>query len=113
MQREFLEPEPDLLILKATHDGYARAHPRAQDVLLLIEIADSSLAFDLGPKCSLYARYGVCEYWVVDLIHEPVVTHHQPAQGAYQVTHRYGAGDALSARFFSDIHIAVGRLFGK
>jgi hypothetical protein len=39
------------------------------------------------------ARYGVCEYWVVDLIHEHVVTPHQPAQGGYQVTHRYGAGD--------------------
>jgi Uma2 family endonuclease len=74
---------------------------------------DAESGRDLGPKCSLYARYGVCEYWVVDLIHEHVVTHHQPAQGAYQVTHRYGAGDALSARFFSDIHIAVGRLFGK
>jgi Uma2 family endonuclease len=60
------EPEPDLTILRPRADCYTMAHPAAADVLLVIEVADRSLAYDLGTKVPLYARHGIPEVWVID-----------------------------------------------
>ena len=62
------EPQPDLMLLRPRRDRYRNSHPTAADVLLLVEVADSSLAYDRGPKLALYARHGVPEVWVVDLV---------------------------------------------
>ncbi|HQY09308.1 MAG: Uma2 family endonuclease [Leptothrix sp. (in: Bacteria)] len=61
------EPEPDLMLLRPRADRYADAHPRAEDVLLLIEVADSSARYDREVKLPLYARHGVAHVWLVDL----------------------------------------------
>jgi Uma2 family endonuclease len=61
------EPEPDLMLLKPREDFYAAAHPSAADVLLLIEVADTSARYDREIKLPLYARHGVPELWIVDL----------------------------------------------
>jgi Uma2 family endonuclease len=61
------EPEPDLMLLQPRADFYADAHPGPSDVLLLIEIADSSLEYDRSIKVPLYARHGVAEVWLIDL----------------------------------------------
>jgi len=61
------EPEPDLLLLLPRADFYASAHPGASDVLLLIEVADSSVRYDREIKLPLYARHGIAEVWLVDL----------------------------------------------
>ena len=53
------EPQPDLMLLRPRADRYRDSHPTAADVLLLVEVADSSLAYDRGPKLALYARHGV------------------------------------------------------
>ena len=63
---EFSEPEPDIAILRPRADCYTTAHPGPADVLLVIEVADTSLAYDLGTKVPLYARYGIPEVWVID-----------------------------------------------
>ena len=60
------EPEPDIAILKPRADFYTTGHPGPADVLLVIEVADSSLAYDLGVKVPLYARHGIPEVWVID-----------------------------------------------
>lgn len=60
------EPEPDLTILRSRADCYTTAHPGPADVLLVIEVADTSLAYDLGTKVPLYARHGIPEVWVID-----------------------------------------------
>ena len=60
------EPEPDIAILRLRADFYMTAHPGASDVLLVIEVADTSLAYDLGTKVPLYARHGIPEVWVID-----------------------------------------------
>jgi Uma2 family endonuclease len=60
------EPEPDIAILRPRADFYMTAHPGAADVLLAIEVADTSLAYDLGTKVPLYARHGIPEVWVID-----------------------------------------------
>ena len=60
------EPEPDIAILKPRADFYTTGHPGPADVLLVVEVADSSLAYDLGVKVPLYARHGIPEVWVID-----------------------------------------------
>lgn len=74
------EPEPDLAVVAATH-GLPDDHPTT--ALLVIEVADTSLKLDLGPKALVYAKAGVPEYWVVDLRGEATVVHTTPRGGRY------------------------------
>jgi Uma2 family endonuclease len=60
------EPEPDIAILRPRADFYTTSHPGPADVLLVIEVSDTSLAYDLGTKVPLYARHGIPEVWVID-----------------------------------------------
>ena len=79
----FDEPEPDLIVLRPRSDFYAEAHPTAADVLLIIEVADSSLEYDRRIKAPLYAQHGVVEFWLVDLEHREVRFFRQPQGQAY------------------------------
>ena len=77
------EPEPDLVIVRGHARDYSDAHPSS--VALVVEVADSSLAFDRGDKASLYASAGVADYWIVNLIDRIVEVYRdpRPASGAY------------------------------
>jgi Uma2 family endonuclease len=110
---EFSEPQPDLMLLKRRADFYSGKIPESADVLLLIEVSDSSLAFDQGVKLNLYARYGVAEYWVVDVEGKRVVTYREPAAKAYGCTLEFTAADTVTPQAFPDITIAVGEIFGQ
>jgi Uma2 family endonuclease len=77
------ELEPDVLVVKRRDDDDARSHPTPADTLLVIEVSDGTRAFDLGRKAELYARFGVAEYWVVDLVARHVRVHRAPEGGAY------------------------------
>jgi Uma2 family endonuclease len=82
---EHSEPEPDLALLRPRADFYTNSHPQASDVLLLIEVADSSLRTDCDIKVPLYARYGVPEVWIVAIGKRQVLRFALPDQGDYQV----------------------------
>lgn len=69
------EPEPDLMLLRPRPDFYSESHPRPADVLLLVEVADTSLAVDRTQKADLYAAVGIAEYWVVDVERRRVFVH--------------------------------------
>lgn len=77
------EPEPDLVLLRPPARRYLEALPTPSDILLIIEVADSTLAFDLGVKAGLYARHAILEYWVVDLRAGLLHVHRAPADGTY------------------------------
>ena len=77
------EPEPDLTLLRPREDFYKRSHPRPADVLLAIEVADSTLARDREVKRSLYARHDIPEYWIVDIAGERVLTFREPSGERY------------------------------
>lgn len=80
---EFSEPEPDLALLKPRADYYREALPGAADVLLLIEVADSTQRYDRRVKTPLYARHGVAQVWVIDLENALVHFYGRPRDGAY------------------------------
>ncbi len=77
------EPEPDLMLLRPRADQYGESHPSAADVLLLVEVADSSARYDRQIKLPLYARYGVPVVWIVDLDAGLLRMHSRPDGGAY------------------------------
>lgn len=87
------EPQPDLLLLRPRADFYAQAHPRPADVLLLVEVSDTTSRIDREIKVPMYAAAGVAEVWVIDLDQNLVHLLRQPADGRYtevQVTARPG-----------------------
>jgi Uma2 family endonuclease len=109
---DFSQPQPDLMLLKRRADFYSGKRPEAPDVLLLIEVSDSSLAFDLGVKLNLYARYGVSEYWVVDVEGERVHTYREPTSNGYLRRSEFAGADAVVPQSFPDLKITVGEMFG-
>jgi len=78
-------PQPDIALLERREDFYAHGHPQPEDVLLLVEVADTSLAFDRDRKLPLYARFGIPEVWLVNVPGRAVIVHRdpQPEQGRY------------------------------
>lgn len=79
----YSEPQPDLALLRPRADYYAGARVTPVDVLLAIEVADTSLAFDRTVKAALYARRGIVEYWIVDVHSRAVIRHADPRDGRY------------------------------
>ncbi|MEX2186425.1 MAG: Uma2 family endonuclease [Pirellulales bacterium] len=93
------EPQPDLAIVRGVPDDYARRHPAAIDVGLVIEVADASLDFDRGRKLASYAAEGISAYWIVDLANRRVEVFESPQRGAEGESAGYGQHRAAN---FSD-----------
>jgi Uma2 family endonuclease len=105
-------PQPDLGLLKARADYYSSSTPRPEDVLVLVEVADTTVRTDLGRKARIYATAGVQEYWVVDLNSRTVYVHRQPSGGVYAIRTLLKSGDNLSAPFAPDVSFTVGEILG-
>ena len=108
---DFSVPQPDLMLLTRREDFYFGRRPTAADVLLLIEVSDSSFAYDQSTKRALYARYGVEEYWVVDVQGERVFVYSEPAEEGYARVVECRAADIVSPRAVPVVQIQVGTLF--
>lgn len=80
---DYSEPEPDLVLVKRRSDDYVRSHPTPADVLLVVEVSQSSLRFDRERKLPLYARHGMPEYWIVDVVTPAVHIFHTPQGERY------------------------------
>ena len=103
------EPQPDLMLLRPRSDDYADRHPSAADVLLLVEVSDSSLAYDRNTKLALYARFGVPEVWIVDIPGGALEVYRAPEDGAYAHRERLTAG-RLSPGLVPELAIDVAAL---
>jgi Uma2 family endonuclease len=90
------EPEPNVALLKPRDDDYASRHPRPEDVLLVIEVADASLSFDQEVKVPLYAQAGIPEVWVVALDEDRVHAYQMPTSGSYREHTIYERGDEMT-----------------
>ncbi|HRC71584.1 MAG TPA: Uma2 family endonuclease [Candidatus Competibacter sp.] len=78
------EPQPDITILRWREDFYEQAHPHAEDVLLIVEISDSTLHYDRDVKVPLYARNGIPEVWLLDVQNRQLEIYREPINGIYQ-----------------------------
>jgi Uma2 family endonuclease len=108
---EFSEPEPDLILLKSAPDFYKHRHPNASDVLLLIEISDSSLSFDRTEKLQLYAEHNIIEYWIVNLNEKCLEVYRQPKGNFYQQRLVLTSSEYIQPLQFSNVNLKISDIF--
>ncbi len=92
------QPQPDGLLLRPPSDMYRERHPTAADVLLLIEVSDTSRRYDRGPKWDLYARFQIPEVWIVDVVDKVVELFRDPQKGVYQYRRRLTEGKLVPSQ---------------
>jgi Uma2 family endonuclease len=90
------EPEPDLVVLARPSLEFRNANPQPSDLLLVVEISDSTLGFDSTVKAELYARAAIAEYWVFDVAARRLVVHRGPFNGLYQPVTVYNDQESVS-----------------
>jgi Uma2 family endonuclease len=90
------QPEPDVALLKWRDDLYEDARPTPQDVLLIVEVADSSLLYDRNRKRPLYAKAAIPDYWIVNLQEDVIEVFSNPHDGVYQDAHTVRRGDRIN-----------------
>jgi Uma2 family endonuclease len=103
-------PEPDLAILRPR--DYRAAHPTPEDILLVIEVAETSLAYDRGAKAALYAEAGIPEYWMADAVGEAVEVNRAPDGQRYRQSTRLAGADTVSPVAFPDVVVRLPDIFG-
>ena len=103
------EPEPDIAIVCLPETIYRNHHPYPQDVYWLVEISRQTLKKDLEQKIVTYARNGIPEYWVIDLVNKKLITHTQLQGNSYSQINEYKTG-TVSTLAFPDVAIAIDKL---
>lgn len=90
------EPEPDAIIFKLPGGGFQSSVPQPGELALVVEVADTTLRFDLTVKAALYARAGIVEYWVLDLNGRRLIVHRQPESGVYRSVVAYSKSEKVA-----------------
>src|SRR5262245_20674672 len=106
---DFTEPEPDLVIRRQSGPNRGR-HPRPEDILLLVEVAESSLSYDRGRRADLSASAGIVEYWIVNLVEPAIEVHRDPQDGAYQQIYSVTAG-SVTTLMLPNLSLGLSTLF--
>ena len=107
---KYSEPQPDLMLLKPAPDDYTAHHPVPDDVLLLIEVSDSSLEFDRRKKLPLYARAAIPEVWIINLQELEIEVYREPHLAGYGSKSICRPGEKLSPQKFPDVKAEVADL---
>jgi Uma2 family endonuclease len=105
------EPEPDIIVLKRDFAGFRKTKPQPGDLALVVEISDTSLAFDLTSKAALYARAGIAEYWILDVIGRRLLVHRQPIDGQYGSVVSYNEQESVAPLAAPDSNFPVKTVF--
>ena len=106
------QPEPDLMLLKWRDDFYRHQAPGAEDVLLLIEVSDSSLSYDRSVKLALYARFDIQEVWIANIPDRVIEVYTDPADGEYTTSRIYRQGETVTPAAFAYMRLPVSRVIG-
>jgi Uma2 family endonuclease len=104
------EPQPDVVLLRPPLSQYWARRPQPEDVLLLVEVADTSYRYDRYVKLPLYARAGVPEVWIVDLAHAVVEVFREPGPAGYAFTQRVERGGTIAPAAFPDAFVTVAEI---
>lgn len=108
----YSEPQPDLVLLRPRDDFYGTALAGPDDILLAVEVAQSSLAYDREVKADLYARRGIAEYWLVDLTSGVLTRYSEPANGRYRTVEAVPPDVPFAPRLLPSSVVTTRDVFG-
>jgi hypothetical protein len=106
------EPQPDIALLRARGDFYASGHPGPADVLLVVEVADTTLSYDRDIKARRYARAGIPEYWLVDLTGEAIDVYSEPGKSRYGLLRLVERGQTIVSLAIPGLTLDVNTILG-
>jgi len=106
---EYSEPEPDICLLKGVGEDYLDRLPNADDVLVLIEVSDTTLKYDLEIKAGLYAQHKIPIYWVIDLKNKQLIIHSQAENTAYSHIQILEAHQLMNIEILPETFISFGQ----
>jgi Uma2 family endonuclease len=109
----YSEPQPDVIVLKPREDFYARTGRAPEDVLLIIEVSDTTLRYDSYVKVPLYAASGIQEVWVEDLQNDVILVYRDPSGGVYRTTLTRRPDKTITCLAFPDLTLPVNDLLGS
>jgi Uma2 family endonuclease len=105
------EPQPDLAVLRGRAVSFKDREAAAADALLVVEVSDTSLAYDRSTKGRLYAQAGIPEYWVVDCVAETVEVHRDPTADGYRDVRLVSGAAELALQAFPDVALRAADIF--
>ncbi len=109
---DYSEPQPDVTLLRHRPDFYAQAHPRPADVLIVIEVADSSVEIDRNTKLPLYAEAGIPEVVIMVLPEDVIEVHAEAANGQYQKVKILGRGEIFESTAIPGVKLSIDAVLG-
>jgi Uma2 family endonuclease len=109
---DYSKPQPDLILLEPKEDYYASVAPITRNALLVIEVSDSSIRYDRGPKLKVYARAGVSEVWIEDLTADTLLVFREPSGAIYRSQLTLQGKDLVSPLVFPELCLPVSSLLG-
>jgi Uma2 family endonuclease len=110
-----VEPEPDfaiIAVMDVVGEGDDPAPPGPTDVRLIVEVAETSVRYDIGKKAELYARHGIPELWVLDLIEDRLIVHRDPTPDGYASVRTVARGEAISPLAFPAVTFTIEEILG-
>lgn len=109
----FSEPQPDIALLQWRDDFYESRHPQPEDILLIVEVADTTIETDRQLKIPLYARNGILEVWLVNLNQNCIEVYREPAAPGYQQIQIYQPTQSITIQAFPEISWACDRILSS
>ena len=109
---DYNEPEPDIALLRPRDDFYAKSHPLPDEVLLLIEVSDSTIEYDREIKKTLYAKAGIAEFWIVNLKDNTLEVYSQPKNDNYRLARILEPGEDLRSESIENLTLAIDEILG-
>ncbi len=109
---EHSEPEPDIALLRRRADYYVQEVPTADDVLLIVEVSETSFDYDRAIKTPLYARAAILELWLIDLGGERILQHSRPMNNAYAKLRELARGDTIISVALPNLRLSVDEILG-
>lgn len=107
---DFSEPEPDVAVTLQPATAYLERLPTPSDLVLVVEVSDTTLRFDRSTKAGLYARAGICEYWIVDIAGRQVLVHRRPAAEGYMEITAYNSDERIATLAQAETSVRVADL---
>jgi Uma2 family endonuclease len=109
---EYNQPLPDILLLTPRTDFYVTRHPAGAEVLLAIEVSDTTLQYDREVKMLIYAMSGIRESWIEDIVGDAILVYRDPGPESYEICLTFHRGDSVSPLAFPDLIVSVDQMLG-